>query len=65
MPFGTNEIILILAVCVIWIGILISAGYFGFRFFNRRFLSQTKACPHCAERIQLAAKVCRFCQRDL
>ena len=24
-----------------------------------------KICPHCAERIQEAAKVCRYCQRDV
>jgi hypothetical protein len=25
----------------------------------------TKACPFCAETIKLAAKVCRFCNREL
>jgi hypothetical protein len=24
-----------------------------------------KTCPHCAERIQEAAKICRYCQRDV
>jgi hypothetical protein len=24
-----------------------------------------RPCPHCAERIQMAARVCRFCQRDV
>jgi hypothetical protein len=24
-----------------------------------------KICPHCAERIQEAAKICRYCQRDV
>lgn len=25
----------------------------------------TRACPWCAERIQVAAKICRFCGRDV
>jgi Bacterial PH domain len=25
----------------------------------------TRACPHCAETIKKAAKVCRFCNREL
>lgn len=25
----------------------------------------TRACPQCAERIQIEAKVCRFCGRDV
>jgi hypothetical protein len=24
-----------------------------------------KRCPHCAERIQQAARICRYCQRDV
>jgi ribosomal protein L40E len=28
-------------------------------------LSPHRTCPHCAERVRLEAKVCRFCQRDL
>lgn len=26
--------------------------------------SDMKTCPHCAEPIKLAAKICRFCNRD-
>lgn len=25
----------------------------------------SRACPHCAETIKAAAKICRFCQRDV
>jgi hypothetical protein len=25
----------------------------------------TKPCPHCAEKVQMAAKVCRYCGRDI
>lgn len=28
-------------------------------------MSETKSCPFCAETIQAAAAVCRFCQSDL
>jgi len=24
-----------------------------------------KTCPHCAEKIKGAAKICRYCQRDV
>jgi hypothetical protein len=27
--------------------------------------SDERTCPHCAETIKLAAKVCRFCGRDV
>jgi hypothetical protein len=29
------------------------------------FVIGGKICPHCAERIQEAAKICRYCQRDV
>ena len=28
-----------------------------------RFLEEDRPCPHCAERIKKAAKICRFCNR--
>jgi len=28
-------------------------------------LADTRICPYCAERIKLAAKVCRYCQHEL
>ena len=33
----------------------------GIRRYNARF----KICEHCAERIKAAAKVCRYCGRDV
>lgn len=30
-----------------------------------RWLSGERDCPHCAERIKAAAKVCRHCGRDV
>jgi hypothetical protein len=30
-----------------------------------RWLKDTRVCPHCAEEIKAAAKVCRFCNREV
>jgi hypothetical protein len=32
---------------------------------KERALADTRICPYCAERIKLAAKVCRYCQHEL
>ena len=62
MGIGLWEIIVIL-VLFGFIGVFFTAI-----FFMVKYLSATgggKICPHCAERIQKAAKVCRYCQRDV
>jgi hypothetical protein len=28
-------------------------------------LGSFKTCPHCAERIRQAARICRYCQREV
>jgi predicted amidophosphoribosyltransferase len=62
MSIGLGEIIVILflfgAICVVF-----AAVYFLAKYLNAS--GGAKICPHCAERIQKAAKVCRYCQRDV
>jgi hypothetical protein len=44
-------------------------GYWKVRKHNKKVdaleAATMRNCPHCAERIQVAAKICRFCHRDL
>jgi len=46
-----------------FVGPIFAAIYFLAKY--RNALGGGKICPHCAERIQKAAKVCRYCQRDV
>ncbi len=32
---------------------------------GRLQLGSFKTCPHCAERIRSAARICRYCQREV
>ncbi|HEY6400380.1 MAG TPA: hypothetical protein VI479_03155 [Blastocatellia bacterium] len=62
MGLGIGELILIL---VVLLGIF--AAVFAGIFFLVKYQAGGggKTCPHCAEKIQAAAKVCRYCQRDV
>ena len=38
----------------------------GFIWLGRRSIQkELKTCPYCAEQIKLAAKICRYCRRDV
>jgi hypothetical protein len=62
MGIGLIEIIMILVLFAA-IGAPFAAIYFLVKYLNAS--GGGKICPHCAERIQKAAKVCRYCQRDI
>lgn len=61
MAFGTTELILIFVVLGLPVAVIGLIVYLVLR--NAK--KQTKVCQHCAERIQIAAKICRFCQREV
>ena len=64
MNLGLTEIILLL----VGIGIPILLVLFIVTFIiisAKRKQADRKACPFCAERVKLEAKVCRFCGRDI
>lgn len=65
MPLATSEIILIVFVLGLPVVVVTGIGYFLSGYLKKRHLAETKECPFCAERIQLAANVCRYCQRDV
>jgi hypothetical protein len=63
MVFGLGEIIVVLILLFGAIWVIFAATYFLAKYLNAS--GGAKICPHCAERIQKAAKVCRYCQRDV
>ena len=63
MAIGLGEIIVILILLGGFVGLIFAAFYFLAKYLNAS--GGAKICPHCAERIQKAAKICRYCQRDV
>jgi hypothetical protein len=62
MAIGILEILVILILFGA-IGVIFAAIYILAKYLNAS--GGAKICPHCAERIQKAAKICRYCQRDV
>ncbi|HEX5084352.1 MAG TPA: hypothetical protein VFY40_20095 [Blastocatellia bacterium] len=62
MALGMGEIILVLLILA-----FLGAALFAAFFFLAKYLTLIggKTCPHCAEKVKAAAKVCRYCQRDV
>jgi hypothetical protein len=64
MGIGSVEIMMIVILFLFSaIGVIPAAVYFLVKYLNAS--GGAKICPHCAERIQKAAKICRYCQRDV
>ncbi len=61
MGLGLGEIIMLLFIAVAF------AAIFGAFYFLAKHLTLIggKTCPHCAERIKKAAKICRYCHREV
>lgn len=68
MGLGLGEIILILFLFGFAIAIGVVFWLVGNHVQNRalnRIQKELKTCPYCAEQIKRAAKICRYCQRDV
>ena len=64
MVIGMGEIIVILILLAALVGLIFAAMYSWSKILNT-ITTSFKTCPHCAERIQKAAIICRYCQRDV
>ena len=62
MALGIGEIILVLLILA-FLGAVVFAAFFSLAKYVT--LIGGKTCPHCAEKIKAAAKICRYCQRDV
>jgi len=62
MALGLGEIIVILFLLFVVIGVIFAVFYFLARYLA---VIGGKTCPHCAEKIKGAAKVCRYCHLDV
>jgi len=62
MALGLGEIIVILFLLFVVIGVIFAVFYFLARYLT---VIGGKTCPHCAEKIKGAAKVCRYCHLDV
>jgi hypothetical protein len=63
MNFGVTEVILILIVLALLAAPLVAVG-FVIRWYIKK-QADLKRCPYCAEKINFAALICRFCQRQV
>jgi predicted amidophosphoribosyltransferase len=55
--------LLILLILLLGVGAVIVGALLALT--GRLQIGNYKRCPHCAERIQQAARICRYCQREV
>ena len=62
MALGMPEIIIVLLFLACLAAVVFAAFFFLSRYLT---VGGGKTCPYCAEKIKAAAKICRYCQRDV